>query len=79
MGVRMGILAKSWFGEKLKLFQRIYGPEAERNFYESQMIILDTLEQVLNSVSMMYYMIDLVSCYGAILQCVMDSCFKRCL
>ncbi|KAK2173204.1 hypothetical protein NP493_892g01057 [Ridgeia piscesae] len=28
---------------------RIYGPEAERNFYESQMIILDTLEQVLNS------------------------------
>ncbi|CAD5126032.1 DgyrCDS14209 [Dimorphilus gyrociliatus] len=28
---------------------RIYGPEAERNFYESQIIILDTLEQVLNS------------------------------
>ena len=38
-------------------FQRIYGPEAERNFYESQMIILDTLEQVLNSVSMIYDMI----------------------
>ncbi|KAK2156732.1 hypothetical protein LSH36_206g01021 [Paralvinella palmiformis] len=28
---------------------RIYGAEAERNFYESQVIILDTLEQVLNS------------------------------
>ena len=27
------------------------GPEAERNFWESQLIILDTLEQVLNSVS----------------------------
>ena len=31
--------------------QRIYGAEAERNFYESQLIILDTLEKVLNSVS----------------------------
>ncbi|KAL5015709.1 hypothetical protein ScPMuIL_005298 [Solemya velum] len=29
---------------------RIIGPEAERNYYESQLIILDTLEQVLNSV-----------------------------
>lgn len=28
---------------------RITGPEMERNFYESQLIILDTLEQVLNS------------------------------
>ncbi|KAL3856417.1 hypothetical protein ACJMK2_011181 [Sinanodonta woodiana] len=28
---------------------RIIGPEAERNYYESQLIILDTLEQVLNS------------------------------
>ncbi|CAH1800649.1 unnamed protein product [Owenia fusiformis] len=27
---------------------RIYGAEAERNFYESQLIILDTLEQCLN-------------------------------
>ena len=33
------------------LFQRIVGVEAERNFYESQLIILDTLEKVLNSVS----------------------------
>ena len=32
------------------VFQRIYGREAERNFYESQLIILDTLEKVLNSV-----------------------------
>ena len=31
--------------------QKIYGPEAERNFYESQLIILDTLEKVLNGVS----------------------------
>ncbi|VDI01744.1 neurofibromin 1 [Mytilus galloprovincialis] len=28
---------------------RIIGPEAERNYFESQLIILDTLEQVLNS------------------------------
>jgi len=32
------------------LLQRIVGVEAERNFYESQLIILDTLEKVLNSV-----------------------------
>lgn len=39
------------FTFQFKLFssQRIYGTEAERNFYESQLIILDTLEQVLNS------------------------------
>ena len=35
----------------LSVFQRIVGVEAERNFYESQLIILDTLEKVLNSVS----------------------------
>jgi len=29
--------------------------EAERNFYESQLIILDTLEKVLNSVSAFEY------------------------
>jgi len=34
----------------LLLLQRIVGVEAERNFYESQLIILDTLEKVLNSV-----------------------------
>ncbi|XP_021368387.1 neurofibromin-like isoform X2 [Mizuhopecten yessoensis] len=28
---------------------RIHGPEAERNYYESQLIILDTLEKVLTS------------------------------
>lgn len=31
--------------------QRIHPGEAERNYYESQLIILDSLEQVLNSVS----------------------------
>lgn len=34
--------------------QRISGPEAEKNYYESQLIILDALEQVLNSVSGLY-------------------------
>lgn len=32
------------------VLQRIVGVEAEKNFYESQLIILDTLEKVLNSV-----------------------------
>ena len=75
--MRRHIREKSWFGEHFNYFQRIYGPEAERNFYESQMIILDTLEQVLNSVSMMY--VSTSSLLGAILQLVMDLCFKRCL
>ena len=32
-------------------FQRIIGQEAERNYFESQLIILDTLVKTLNSVS----------------------------
>lgn len=35
----------------LFFLQRIHPGEAERNYYESQLIILDSLEQVLNSVS----------------------------
>ena len=34
----------------LSISQKIVGAEAERNFYDSQIIILDTLEKVLNSV-----------------------------
>ena len=33
--------------------QRLH-PEAERNYYDSQIIILDTLKQVLNSVSLTF-------------------------
>ena len=44
---------KIWSGLFFCFFcvQRIHPGEAERNYYESQLIILDSLEQVLNSVS----------------------------
>lgn len=32
--------------------QKILGAEAERNYYESQLIILDTLHQCLNGVGL---------------------------
>ena len=38
--------------------QQIYGPEAERNFYESQIIVLDTLEQCLNAVRHSCFLLD---------------------
>lgn len=40
-----------WFVFCFFCVQRIHPGEAERNYYESQLIILDSLEQVLNSVS----------------------------
>ena len=41
--------------------QQIYGPEAERNFYESQIIVLDTLEQCLNAVR--HFFCYLLNCF----------------
>ena len=53
------------FTDQLYLYstkQRIIGAEAERNFYESQLIILDTLEQVLNSVSILFKFYPITVC-----------------